>query len=1010
MMKWWLLLLTVMASHALAEDIELYIKRNADVTKKPRVMVVFDTSGSMAFSSTTGEDCGYDYFYDTYILCADNRLGVAKTAITTLVNDNPDIDFGLMRFNDSNGGYILAGLGSNTNKIKNQINALEANGATPLSETLWEAYLYLTGGSRYYSWYWPSSQRDTSVERYSKYISPFESIAADPNICSSSANLIVMTDGDPSNDSQSNWNIATEYWNTFSKSATTVHDSYMPALAEIIRHKEDLYTQAGSVEDRGRVYTIGFGRGMSDEGTEILQKTADLGGGIYTQANTPHELSEALKNQIDNIRQLNDSFSSPSVSTSSSDHTRSGESLYYTMFYPESHTRWQGNLKKLKFSDDKVVDMHGAPALDEKGLIKASATTFWSQSGSQDGNSVKRGGVNYQLSQQITRTIYSDFGTDALLPLTIRQGRTRYKNRNKFARKFGTNASQLQNTIDWLYGKDVDDEDQDNNTQERRDTIFGDPLHSKPVSMDYGNGDIRIVVGTNDGFLHMFKDSGNTVQESWAFMPEYLFKNVSDIRNSKPDTKLYGMDGPLTIYFHDTQKNGVVDGNDKVWLFAGMRRGGARYYAFDITSPDSPKLMWGGPLVGGQGGFEELGQSWSKPEVTFVEAKGDSPVLIFGAGYDTGKDNYTKATDQIGRGIFVLDAATGALVWSLTPKTGYKGAHSVAGDVAMLDSNYDGYTDRLYFADTGGDVWRVDMPSAAPNDSKKPWTHHKLAQLAQNGSSGDRRFFYKPAVVRTFFSKVTVTTTPDGSVKTRKDTPYEAVMLGSGNRSRPTLTGVNDYLFMIRDEHTVTQSFQTNVPEVITIGNLMDITGDPFALQRSSLEGFTNVEATLGAFKGWKYALSGNEKSLAAPVVAGGIAYFTSFTPPANVSRCEVSTGKGHMYAFHLHYGTQVYEQLKYETTHTVPDTPKVYFSCEGGSESESCKTVVRMVGPALDTTVNSQDGGPSAGTPWTPSALVDDPVPVLVDGKVSLVKPSLDFGLTTRQMFIYKKEQNDEK
>ncbi|MFP3454351.1 hypothetical protein R0K30_22355, partial [Bacillus sp. SIMBA_154] len=60
--------------------------------------------------------------------------------------------------------------------------------------------------------------------------------------------------------------------------------------------------------------------------------------------------------------------------------------------------------------------------------------------------------------------------------------------------------------IKWTMGIDVDDEDSDNSTTDQRQNIFGDPLHSKPVALDYGNNDIRILIGTNAGFLHMFKD------------------------------------------------------------------------------------------------------------------------------------------------------------------------------------------------------------------------------------------------------------------------------------------------------------------------------------------------------------------------------------------------------------------------------------------------------------------------------------------------------------------------
>ncbi|MFM9745808.1 vWA domain-containing protein, partial [Streptomyces brasiliscabiei] len=86
--------------------------------------------GSMAFSTKTGNDCGYNNYTNRYTLCSDSRLGVAKNAMTQLVNDNADIDFGLMRFNALNGGYVLAGIGSSATQVKNAINNLPADGGT----------------------------------------------------------------------------------------------------------------------------------------------------------------------------------------------------------------------------------------------------------------------------------------------------------------------------------------------------------------------------------------------------------------------------------------------------------------------------------------------------------------------------------------------------------------------------------------------------------------------------------------------------------------------------------------------------------------------------------------------------------------------------------------------------------------------------------------------------------------------------------------------------------------
>ena len=139
----------------------------------------------------------------------------------------------------------------------------------------------------------------------------------------------------------------------------------------------------------------------------------------------------------------------------------------------------------------------------------------------------------------------------------------------------------------------------------------------------------------------------------------------------------------------------------------------SKYQNLDITKPDSPKVMWGGPIVGGSGDFQELAQTWSKAQVAYINLRGykDRPVLIFGAGYDTNKDNVIRTNDSKGRGVFIVDAETGKKIWALTPnENGFTGNHSIASDITVLDSDYDGYVDRLYATDTGGDIWRIDMP------------------------------------------------------------------------------------------------------------------------------------------------------------------------------------------------------------------------------------------------------------------------------------------------------------
>lgn len=1036
-----------------AEDIELYVNHNVEITEKPRVLMVFDTSGSMAWDVTDGGQCYrrknngdfytsdcfesqsyYNYTQQCYrsvngyavANCNDSRLGVAKKAITQLINDNDDIDFGLMRFRGSSGGYVLSKIGSSKSNLLDEVDKLPASGSTPLTETLWEAYRYITGKGVDFGK--SEKDRDKTAESGSNYISPFKQSADEPLRCDNSVNVILMTDGDPTNDNGRDSNIKSEH-NKYFDDALPFEDgeyknSYLVALAKILHGtkdvKVDLYPTTNEVLDTGRVYTIGFGTGMSQGGIDLLDKAAKVGGGQYLEAKTAEALSEALRRTISNIREVNDSFSSPSVASNNVDQTRSRDAIYFAMFYPETGTRWRGNLKKLKVAGSTIVDSKDIPALDENGLIDDKAKTFWLPDGSPaDGNLVAQGGVNLRLSTMDidSRNLYTD-----------KQGSlVEFKTSIVSDILDSSNSSFTLSSadIDWTRGVDVDDEDGDNSDKDQRSDIFGDPLHSKPVAIDYGNDDIRLLIGTNAGFLHMFKDAGNTISESWAFIPSALFNIIKPLRANKPDTKLYGMDGPISVYFsnkalnNDGVNDGIIDASkgDEVWAFAGMRRGGKNYYALNITEPNNPKKLWSKPIEGGTGDFKELAQTWSKPQIAYIKAFGNEPLLVFGAGYDINKDNATRSEDKIGRGIYIVKAKTGEKVWALTPnENSFKGEHSIAADIATLDSDYDGYIDRIYAADTGGNIWRVDMPGT----DKTKFTHFKLAELGNSKATQDRRFFYKPLVARTMFSKVSETTENGKTTITRLDTPYDAVVVGSGNRSKPTQTNERDQLYMIRDENVVTKSFATNTPTPIQPADLMPMNSDPFGNALDDIDQFVSLEADLAKdYKGWRYDLAVGEKSLAAATVVGGVAYFTSFTPASEAStenQCSLSGGNGSLYAFHLHYGTKVYEQLKFITSYDVPDTPQLYFgegpSCVDAGGDGKCdddptievkkESQFYLIGPGIR--------GENAENPLRPVE-IKGPGLNVVDGKIELYNKQqpIGFGFKTQQTYIYKREVNDE-
>ena len=82
------------------------------------------------------------------------RMDDVKSAVTTLIDQITDTGakVGLMRY-DSNasGGIVMHPIkaldSSYANTLKTTVNAFQPSGSTPLSETLYEAYLYLTGGT-----------------------------------------------------------------------------------------------------------------------------------------------------------------------------------------------------------------------------------------------------------------------------------------------------------------------------------------------------------------------------------------------------------------------------------------------------------------------------------------------------------------------------------------------------------------------------------------------------------------------------------------------------------------------------------------------------------------------------------------------------------------------------------------------------------------------------------------------------------------------------------------------
>ncbi len=877
-----------------------------------------------------------------------SRMDIAKDSISKVVKAAPSIDFGLQIFNyddgdaasDPNGGRVVFGIQEMTDTSETTFldlvnNQLSAETWTPLCETLYEAQQYFSGKnvdfgdddeSQGQSYTKNKPPRDTKIESNGKYLTPF-------NSCSSKAFVILITDGAPTYDNGADSKIAAlstvDDGETVNFSGSKFSGNYLAAVAEWM-YENDINT---SLEGKQTVetYTIGFSEG-ADDAAPLLKEAAKLGGGEYYRAEDSVQLTAALLNALANLEPSNDSLTSASVAANNFDRTETLNSVYYAMFQPDNGPRWQGNLKKYKVNNSIQVGKHDKPALNAiSGQFSEDVTSFWSPDNSKDGDAVAEGGVAEMLRKKTNRVIYSDIGTDSALSLlTETKAETSFGGSAELATEMGVAEEDVASYLNWAMGKNVDNvKISDDSIPTMRPDVFGDPLHSKPLVINYGDS-IRVVIGTNAGVLHMFEDNGATVDENWAFMPKEFFKNIKPLReNYSAAEKIYGIDGSITSYVKDHNGDGIITGTDKVWIFFGLRRGGTSYYALDISNPSTPSKLW--HIDASSTGFGDLGQSWSRPKIGYSKANingvGESavaaPVLFFGGGYDVLKDSNTVGSaDGKGRAIYMVDAATGTLKWSLAPENGsttFNGTDSIPSSIGILDSDGDGLTDRLYTGDTGGNVWRVDMPSADPADSDDPWTVFKLAELGGTTNLTDLRFFNEPSIVRTFISETIETDVTDEDGKTttiisHQEKPYDAVLIGSGDRSNPIGTDTNDSFFMLKDDQIKTQSFysavEPKIPAAIVKSALYNYTNDPFGKTLTTQQRET-LELAVSKKSGWYIDLEDSgEKSTAEAIVINGVVYFTTFIPPnldPNIVHCEQPNGTGILYAIDLALGTAIY-------------------------------------------------------------------------------------------------------
>ena len=645
----------------------------------------------------------------------------------------------------------------------------------------------------------------------------------------------------------------------------------------------------------------------------------------------PQELVDIINDIFKQVLSISSTFVSASIPVNVFNRAEVIDNVFLALFQPDGDTKpfWFGNVKKLKLGGldtgtPSLVDALGSPAIAADGRIRSDALTFWTlpdmlppadpdagETEGKDGRAVARGGSG-QLTPGFLggnpgasngdglRQLYFDNG-NVLNNLDVGDAQAAQLQTALGA----ATTDEAKELIAWARGFDIDDLNGNGEIEEPRDWLMGDPLHSRPLPLNYGTRDgysktnpaIYLAVGSNDGFVRMIRNTTTGGSESgaevWGFMPQSVMGQVKTLRHNPSGTKHpYMVDGSPVAYLEDGDSNGTIDAGEKAWLFFGLRRGGKGYYALDVTDPEKPELMWS---IQKGGDFAELGYTFSTPRVILVSSQyGVRPALIFGGGYDKNKDlrGGVGTNDSEGTAVYVVDAETGQLLWKAVGGSGTSNSKvfyqprlvdSVPSSVAVIDSDGDGRQDRAYFGDTGGQVWRVDM---AGGDTSE-WKLTLLASLGRHsallagGVADDLRFFHRPDIVQ----------------DRDENGPYDAVILGSGDRADPLDLGglVSNWKFMIKDRR-------------VKPGTGIDI-----ALSRSNLGDITDTcktvdgACTADLINGWALRLEAfGEKSLATALTIGNTVYFSTYVPVGGSSEgaCAPSVGGGRLYAVSLADGT----------------------------------------------------------------------------------------------------------
>ncbi len=933
-----------------------------------------------------------NYVNDAALYVTQTKIKIMQDAVKQLLNSVSGVNVGLMRYDYKGvGGMItnaIAPIASNATPITNMVNSWAAAGNTPLVKTLYEAYLYFAGGSvnfgnTSYSTTCNSTYTNGNGAIHCGSMSSFRfnSVAASRTGGSASSNtydspadlscqknyVIFLTDGQ-SNNNDTAINSVIKALPSFSTLGGACDAAVMPgaaggqclgALSQYM-NRSDLRNDVAGTQNV-TTYYIGFGDTFKTDPNatayyNYLNDAATRGGGKAFTATSLTELQSVFSQIFNEVQNINTSFSAPSVAVNAFNRTQTLDDLYVSVFKPSDSYHWPGNVKKYKVVNGQITDAVNPTlsAVDPStGFFRSNAQSFWSTV--VDGADVTKGGAASMLPIPSNRVLYTWLGANpgspaGLVPLASAS--------DTDFNIGGSGDPARADLLNWAMGQDVQDDNNDGSTTDQR-FVMGDPIHAQPAVVIYGTGpdDTWLFTPTNDGYLHAF--NARTGVEQWAYLPQDLLNKLKLLyADDASPVKHYGLDGQVTLIKYDVNGDGSIDpaNGDRVLLYFGTGRNAdvQAYYAIDVTNPNAPKFMW--KLTPGT--LPDLGQAWSTPQVARVNINGATQnsqklVLIMGGGYDPSEDGYTYVpADAVGNHIYMVDALYGSLLWSVGNSTSTstlklpRMTHSFPSSVTVLDTNGDGYADRMYVGDMAAQLWRFDIYNGQ--------TALNLVAggvMASLGTKDD--VVHSAANTRRFYSAPDV-----AAIQLTGQPTFMNIAIGSGYRGHPLDSGTVDRLYSVRDYNAFTALTQA----AYTTGELPANLIVDATLQDITSAAQSVVPVPYGS-KGWKLVLNthaSGEKVLVPARTFNDDIFFTTYTPTiqASADPCEgVGSGQNRSYIISVFNGAAAIDR-NHDSTLSVDERSSDL--SQGGIAPE---TTFLFPAPGTPDPNGNGNGGPNGGS-----------------------------------------------